>query len=192
MNKGKLVKKLEQAAARWRDSLKAIGEVLLELKTAGEPVNLHQDMLKDRYSIPVTTSTVAMRWANGDFGEHGEMLIGKIKHSILATMSPEVITATIEGRHLISSPDENRVVEKTLSEMSAKEANRNISPQGFIPIAEQQPKEPAFRHCRATSIEWDEDGGLTLVSNHRTCIRMTISAKLVAEIRANEPAKEAV
>ncbi len=134
-----------------------IGVKLLELEAAGMPVDLVISMLgKERPGIAQVDLKNAMRWARGDFGEkeRGRIAIQKIPGSRLVLMPNDKVKELLDGSKRILSPEQGRVVEKTLEEFTPKEVTANVMPYGLRGIDEQvdQPA-PPFRGVKAVRYE---------------------------------------
>lgn len=186
----KLESELRVAAKNWRDSQKHIGGILNKLAEKGYPVRLHFGILREEFGMPVATAKCCMRWAAGEFGDDKRaiMLMCKVPHSVLSQWTKEALVSACGDEHRIISPDENRVVAKTIDQMSSREVRKNINTQGFVPVSSMVNREPEFRSCTANTVEFDDDGVPTLVSKGREVIRMRVPRKVLDMITSGAAA----
>lgn len=170
---------LRDAAARHRQSLLDIGRQLLELSKEGYPLAvLQEQILRDEYNISISTSTVALRWAMGDYGEDAERVVNKIRHSELAHMSVDTLNNVKNSRHSIRA-DDGKVRTKLLDQMSKREASRNITRIGVVPIGKGITSVPRFRSVTATRVEIDDNGHIVFVADLPEVIRVRVSKKVL-------------
>lgn len=181
MNKRqKIEAELFRVASEWRAKLFEIGTLMLKLESECKiPIRVYQEqVMRDRLGISLSSSTVAYRWARGDYGDADDahLAVVKIRHSELAEMPASVVAAVVGGKHNIRA-DEGRVVTKTLSEMSKREASRNIARFGVIPIAAGVRTLPEFRSAIASRVEIEDGGNVVFVADHPEPIRIHVSRK---------------
>lgn len=185
--------KLRAAGRAWSESLRSVGEVLLEMETKGYPMRIAFSILQNDLKMPVSSAKCCLRWAKGEFGddERALMLMGKVSHSILCQWSHETIVSACADEHRIISPNEQRVVSKTLAAMTPREVRSNIDAKGFLPISRSVDRVPEFRSCVATAIEFSDGGEPILVSRGREVIRMSVPSKLLRKLKPQNDAAQA-
>jgi len=194
MNSKQRLKSLENACLNYRGSVRGLGEALLTMEQAGDPVDLYiRSVCVKKYSITQATAKVALRWVRGDFGddEQAQALMAKVPLSILESMTPATIAEVLTNQHRIASSDEGRIVVKRYADMSVPEVRQNISVQGFKPIPDDVRKCPEFRSCKATGVMRDK-GGLVFVAKLRgETVHMHVSPSLIDEAQALPVGEEA-
>lgn len=175
-------KTLETLAQNWRSAMLAIGRELCRLKAAGENTDIIRSaVLRERYGMPMAQSTVAMRWAAGEFGKYAETIVSKLPPSVLHEMDAAVAIGLAEMRHSIQSPTEGRIVSKKLSEMTRDEITHSIDRHGARTTS---PPDRVFRSVLASHVERDESG-IYIVTKGVSPMRVKLTAKILAEL---EPA----
>jgi len=186
-----LRQKLIEAGLSWKQAVKRVGEVLLELERAGEPVQLLiHAVLGEQCGMPQSLAICALRWARGDFGSDEEaQIIMRAPASKVASMPAEAIRECLTGEHRIISREQDRVVNKAMSQMTREEIADNIGPAGFLPVSSNMPRPPQDRKCVANRLVEDDEGQLVAVSKGRETIRMLLPAKIVAKILEHETVK---
>lgn len=175
---------LRAVAADWRNSQRRIGEVLNQLELGGHPVQLYYGMLREEFGMPNATAKCCKRWGRGDFGadDRAMLLMCKVPHALLSKWTRDAIETACNEEHRIISPEEGRVVVKTLARMSNREIRKNTNAQGFVPVSRQIDREPDCRYCIASEIEFDDRDIPILVSRGREVIRMQIPRRLYEQL----------
>ena len=182
-----LLKQLEQAAAHWKQSLLKVGEIMVALRKAGEPVDLYRrTILRDRFDMPLSTSEVAERWAAGELGESetAKAVAMKVPHSVLAKMGRETVAGLVRGKHRIESPREGRVVVKAFSAMTHDEITANVTAAGIVPPSERLTRRPEYRSFRARSVTI-EGNNAVFIGGQRNEIRMIVPLSMLEALRAD-------
>lgn len=174
--------KLREVAARWKASLLEVGKVLVAAEKAGQPVNLWiRAVLPQEFGMPQATARVAMRWARGDLGaeENARLLVDRVPHTTLSKLPTPFLPNVVTGKHRILSRNENRVVDKSLHEMTRTEISDNLTEKGWKPVNAQIDKPPAIRSCEASDFEVDKNGRFILISKGRETSYMIVPHKLL-------------
>jgi hypothetical protein len=176
-----LERQLREALQHWRESMRRVGEICLQLIQSGEFAEgqlMH--LCKHEYGMSQSSFTVSIRWARGDFGNAGETVVKKIPASKLAQMPTEVVKKLATGTHRIVSPTEHRPVQKRLVDMTKEEVSHCVKNIGVPSVSEQIRRIPEIRSCIATKVD-DDPKGVVFISKGSCPIHMKVSHKMLME-----------
>ncbi len=178
-----LEKQLRTVAKSWRTAMYEIGQLLNELRKAGEPTDQYRShILSGEFGMPMSMSLVAMRWASGEFGrgKQADMLVRKVPSSVLAEMDSETAEALATKPQTIFSPPEGRMTTKRLADMNRQEITHNVTANGVRPAKiEDKP----HRSCTASGVV-REDGKLYITVGGASPLRIRLPAKIIEQLEA--------
>lgn len=177
--------RLKAAAAKWRECMRDVGAILIEIEKGGiGEFEMALDVLHNDFGMSRASAMVARRWACGDFGDEAlsRVVVTKLKHSVAAEITQAALKEAVGKKHAIYSPDEKRVVKKTLLEMSRNEARANVTSKGVRPLDDSLERLPPIRACKADHFEIDENGTIRFVGRGaETAIHMRVSRRMLRE-----------
>jgi len=184
-------RQLDAMASRVQDNMKEVGILLYKLQVLGEPVNKYQKRLKERYSIDIAASSVALRWAEGQYGNDDDAI-----RKLVAVVKPSAVRQTPASRVVdsLSCPQtiisDGRPVTKMFAQMTPGEIKTNWVPgEGFRSLEKMiksGPMQPSVYEWVASDgyISPDGNGAVVVVKNVKAIYRIRVSPGIVAKMAA--------